>query len=522
MPLRNLSGWIGGATLGVAAAGAAAVLGQPQLTPDRAGEAPVKTPIVVEHFSDGFRAVAKEVTPSVVSIEARTNGKRVEGQTQFRGGDDEGGFEGMLPPGFENDPRFEELFRRFGQMPRGARPRGGFSVPPQQAKGSGVIIDSSGVILTNNHVVNGAEEVLVRLADGREFVAKEVKTDPKSDVAVVKIEADDLTPIAVGDSDSAEVGDWVLAIGSPFGLDATVTSGIVSAKGRGPNIADREDFIQTDAAINPGNSGGPLVNLKGQLIGINTAISSRGGGNDGVGFAIPVNMAKWVAGQLLEKGKVERSYLGVGIQPVTSSLAEQFGTKVGRGVIVNNVFPDTPGAKAGLKEGDVILKVQGKDVTTPQQLQGLVEQLPAGKPSDFTIVREGKEQNLSVAVAAMPADYGTTVVADEEDAPKEEKKETAAFDDLGLEVSPLTGDVRGELGYGEDVAGVVITRVEEGSPAQLAGLDAGIVVERVGQASVKDVEGFRKAVEAAKEKGKNVLLLVRTPQGGRFLTLKVK
>ncbi|MGC1274811.1 MAG: Do family serine endopeptidase [Planctomycetaceae bacterium] len=516
MPFSQFSGWIGGTTLGVAVAGAAAVLAQPQLASDRAGEKPVEKPAVIEDFSQAFRAVAAEVSPAVVSIEARTNGHAVEGQTQF-GGEEGEEFEEMLPPGFSNDPRFEELFRRFNQMPRG---QGRMFVPPQQAKGSGVIIDSSGVILTNSHVVNGAEEVIVKLTDGREFVATEVRTDPRSDVAVVKIDADELVPAAVGDSDEAQVGDWVMAIGSPFGLDTTVTAGIISAKGRGPGINDREDFIQTDAAINPGNSGGPLVNLSGQVIGINTAISSRGGGNDGVGFALPINMAKWVAGQLLENGQVARSYLGVGIQPVTSALAEQFGTDVGKGVLVNNVFPDTPGEKAGLKPGDVIVKIGETKVTSPQQLQGLVERLPAGKEAGFVVLRDGKKLDLGVTVAAMPGDYGTTVVA--KPATGDDEQEAASFDALGLEVSPAMADVLESLGYKGDVAGVMITKVEPGSPAKLAGLDTGIVIERVGKTDVKTVEEFRAAVEAATADGKNVLLLVRTPQGGRFLTLKVE
>ncbi|MDQ3332347.1 MAG: Do family serine endopeptidase, partial [Planctomycetota bacterium] len=431
-------------------------------------------------------------------------------------------FEELLPPGFRNDPRFEELFRRFGQMPGRTMPRGRTFVPPQQAKGSGVIIDSSGVILTNSHVVNGADEVLVKLTDGREFVATEVKTDPKSDVAVVKIEADNLTPAAVGDSDEMQVGDWVLAIGSPFGLDTTVTAGIISAKHRGPGIMEggREDFIQTDAAINPGNSGGPLVNLNGQVIGISTAISSRGGGNDGVGFAVPVNMAKWVASQLLEKGKVERSFLGVGIQPVTSSLADQFGVPVGTGVVVNNVFPKTPAADADLKTGDVIVEVNGKAVSSPQQLQGLVEQLKADKEYTFKVMRDGKEVPVGVKVAAMPTEYGQTIVA--KPPADEPKKDAASFEDLGLEVSPLTADVGEQLGFDENVSGVVITQVDEGSPAQTAGLEAGIVIERVGKQAVTNVDEFRSAIEAAKNDGKNVLLLVRTPQGGRFLTLKTK
>ena len=513
MPIRNLSGWLGGATLGIAVAGAAAVFGQPGLG-DRAGEAPVDKPAVAQDFSEGFRAVAKAVTPAVVTIEARTKGHAAPGQTQLQEAPE--GFGDLLPPGVENDPRMEEFFRQFRQAPRGRT-----FVPPQQAKGSGFVIDSSGIVLTNSHVVNGADEVVVKLADGREFVAIEVKADPKSDVAVIKIDADNLTPAAVGNSDESQVGDWVLAIGSPFGLDATVTAGIVSAKGRGPNINEREDYIQTDAAINPGNSGGPLVNLNGQVIGINTAISSRGGGNDGVGFAIPINMASWVASELLEDGKVDRSYLGVGIQPVTSSLAAQFGVDVGQGVLVNNVFPETPAAAAGLQTGDLIVKVDGKAVESPQQLQGIVEQLDAGKPYDFTNLRDGEEMTLDVKVASMPSDYGTTVVA-KQGGEEEKKSEAATFDDLGLEVSPLGGDVREQLGFDEQVTGVVITKVEAGSPAQMAGLDAGIVIERVGKTSVGSVDDFRKAVEAAKEKGKDVLLLVRTPNGGRFLTLKAK
>lgn len=515
MPLKPISNWIGGMTLGVAAAGAAAVLAQPQLSVDRAEETPVEKPAVAEDFSQAFRAVAAEVSPAVVSIEARTNGRRIEGQTQFGGGDLEE-FEEMLPPGFRDDPRFEELFRRFNQGPRGA------FVPPRQAKGSGVIIDDSGVILTNSHVVNGAEEVVVKLTDGREFIATEVKTDPRSDVAVVKIEADDLVPAAIGDSDEVQVGDWVMAIGSPFGLDTTVTAGIISAKGRTPGITQsgREDFLQTDAAINPGNSGGPLVNLSGQVIGINTAISSRGGGNDGVGFAVPVNIASWVAEQLLETGQVARSYLGVGIQPVTSALAEQFGTEVGQGVLINNVFPDTPGEKAGLKPGDVILQVGDTKVVSPQQLQGVIEQLSADQETEFVILRDGERTELGVTVASMPPDYGTTIVA--KPSAEKERQETASFDAMGLEVAEAEAEVLEQLGYPADVSGVIITNVEQGSPARRAGLQKGIVIQRVGKSDVTTVEEFRAAVEAATEDGDKVVLLVRTPQGGRFLSLSVK
>ena len=226
--------------------------------------------------------------------------------------------------------------------------------------GSGVIVDPSGVILTNNHVVAGGGEIMVRLSDGREFKAFDIKTDPTTDLAVLHIKSKEPLPAAkLGDSKKVEVGDWVLALGEPFGLEGTVTAGIVSAKGRGIGINEREDYIQTDAAINPGNSGGPLVNLDGEVIGINTAISSNTGGYQGVGFAIPIDLAKWVGEQLVKSGTVHRAYLGVMIQPVSQSLAEQFNVKVHEGVLVTQVQPHTPAAKAGMKAGDIILDFAG-------------------------------------------------------------------------------------------------------------------------------------------------------------------
>ena len=520
MSKHRLSSWAGGTVLGVAIAGGAAVLAQPQLAqlnPDREGETPVETTAAIQEFSQAFRAVAKAVSPSVVSIEARTSGHRVEGQTQFRGGQD---LEEMLPPALRNDPRFEDLFRQFEGIPNPQGPRR--FVPPQQATGSGVIIDSSGVILTNNHVVAGADEVTVRLADGREFVASEIKTDPRSDVAVIKIEADNLTPAAIGNSEEAQVGDWVLAIGSPFGLDTTVTAGIVSAKGRGPNINEREGFIQTDAAINPGNSGGPLVNLHGQVIGINTAISSRGGGFDGVGFAIPIDMAKWVAEQLLETGSVKRSYLGVGIQPMTDTLAEQFGVDAREGVLINRVFEDTPAEKAKLQVGDIILAVNGEEIHTPIELQGLVERLEAGKTSKFKVIRDDEAITVSVTPALMPGDYGQPVSKMSSDSSEPEKDESEAYESLGLEVSPLSSETATQLGFNESIEGVVVTNVKRGSPARKAGLDAGVVIQRVGDTPIKNVEDFRKAIEGLGKDAKSVLLLVRTIRGGVFLTLDLE
>ncbi|MCH5373751.1 MAG: trypsin-like peptidase domain-containing protein [Planctomycetes bacterium] len=280
---------------------------------------------------------------------------------------------------FEGTP-FGDLFKDtpFGDGFRFEMPPGD-QVPHGGGLGSGVIIDPSGLVLTNNHVVAGGGQVSVRLYDGREFSASQVWTDPKTDIAVVKLDgAKDLTAAKLGNSDMVSIGDWVLALGQPFGLESTVTAGIISAKHRGIGITARDNFLQTDAAINPGNSGGPLVNLNGEVIGVNTAISSRSGGNDGIGFAIPINLAKWVANQLAKEGVVHRAYLGVGIQPVSQKLADQFHVKPREGVVVTDVFPNTPAAKAGVKSGDVIVEFAGVAVSSPQELQTLVEQAQMG------------------------------------------------------------------------------------------------------------------------------------------------
>ncbi|MEM9704275.1 MAG: trypsin-like peptidase domain-containing protein, partial [Planctomycetota bacterium] len=311
-------------------------------------------------LSAAFRDVADAVLPAIVSIEAEGAARRVSI------GDGEIPEEFFRNSPFGDDPRFRELFRR--------RQRGGTRmIPPRRSKGSGFVIDArEGIVLTNSHVVADADEVTVRLHDGRELVAEEVLTDPRTDVAVVRIEPDGLTEVPLGDSDSARIGDWVLAFGSPFGLDMSVTAGIVSAKGRGPGINDREDYIQTDAAVNPGNSGGPLVDLSGRVVGINTAISSRSGGYDGIAFAIPVRMAKWVADQLVDSGEVKRAYLGVAIQDIDGDLADEFGIEVPRGAIVTKIFDGSPAANAGLKVGDVIVRLNGREVTGPKKLQVVV------------------------------------------------------------------------------------------------------------------------------------------------------
>ncbi|MFG0335044.1 MAG: trypsin-like peptidase domain-containing protein, partial [Maioricimonas sp. JB049] len=283
-------------------------------------------------LSTAFRVAVNRVMPSVVMI------RTAPGEVQTTAGD---GSRGMLPEGLPeglmDDPMFRRFFKELPRQPQQRQPR------RQMGTGSGVIIDSSGIVLTNNHVVEGGGKVTVQLHDGREFEAVEVHTDPKTDLAVVKIEGAGSLPAAtLGDSDAMEIGDWVLAVGAPFGLRGTVTAGIISAKARGIGITEREEFLQTDAAINPGNSGGPLVNLEGQIVGINTAISTASGGYDGVGFAIPVNLAKWVSTQLVKDGTVQRAFLGVSIQEVTAELADQLELDGVAGAAVTEIHPDTP------------------------------------------------------------------------------------------------------------------------------------------------------------------------------------
>jgi serine protease Do len=416
---------------------------------------------------------------------------------------------------FEGTP-FEDLFneRGFRMEPYAGPERGRQSPQPMPGGiGSGVIIDPAGIILTNNHVVEGGGEVTVKTFDGREFVATQVWTDPKTDLAVVKIDnAADLTAAPLGDSDQVEIGDWVIALGQPFGLESTVTAGIISAKDRGIGITDRESFLQTDAAINPGNSGGPLVNLRGEVIGINTAISTRSGGNNGIGFAVPSNLASWVSQQLLTDGTVHRAYLGVGIQPVTQELAEQLSVSPRSGVAVTQVFADTPAEKAGLRVGDVIVEFDGRKVTTPQQLQLVVERTESGKRVSLEVRRNGKTVQLEFVADEQPSDFAAR-------SPKSKQGSSEQrFENYGLEIAPLDSDVAEQLGM-EGVDGVLISHVEPGSPTEQAGLEAGMVVVQVNRQSVSSVEEFAQAVKRQDEK-KGMLLVVRTEQGSRFVVVK--
>ena len=491
------------APLTIAATGI--VIGAAPNTPSEAKPTTTAPPIspsetidVANALSEGFRNVATHVLPSVVAIENRPDSSW---QTENPAARDGESLDKTNP--LKGTP-WEDLFRgRPDMIPR--------EMPSPRGIGSGVIIDSAGVVLTNNHVVAGGGKVIIRTQDGREFAATEVLTDPKTDIAVVKFNGDSsLVAASIGDSDKMEVGDWVVALGQPFGLESTVTAGIVSAKNRGIGITDRENFIQTDAAINPGNSGGPLVNLRGEVIGINTAISSRGGGNNGVGFAVPSNLAQWVSNQLVTTGKVQRSYLGVAIQPVSYELSEQLGVAPRSGVAVTNVFPNTPAAKTGLKTGDVITKFGGIAITTPQQLQLAVERSAVGKTLTVDVTREGKQIELTYKGEAVPGDFGA-------ETSKSPSHEGVKMKSLGLEVSALTPDVAEQLGI-ETQTGVVITQVQTDGAAATAGLDPGMVILQVNRQDVSSVEDFQKIVDA--DQDGSVLLLVHSAQGSRFVVVK--
>jgi serine protease Do len=377
---------------------------------------------------------------------------------------------------------------------------------PRRSLGSGFIFDPEGYILTNNHVIENADEVMVKLNSGDEVKAKIVGRDPKTDVAVLKIETDKQLPaIPFGDSDVIRVGEWVMAIGNPFGLEFSVTAGIVSAKGRFIGQGNYDDFLQTDAPINPGNSGGPLLDLQGRVVGINTSIFSRTGGNIGIGFAIPINLAKELIPQLREKGRVTRGWMGVMIQKVTPDIAESLGLKHAHGALVADVVKEGPAAKAGVEVGDVIVKFDGKEVKESTDLPIMVAREPIGKAVPLVVLRNGEEKSIDLEIAEM-----------EDDEIQVAKGEAEAF---GLTVQNLTPEIAESLGIARDLNGVLVSGVEPGSPAADAGLRRGDVILEVNRKPVPNVDTYSEQLTAAKG-GKSVLLLVRRGENTVFLALK--
>lgn len=447
-------------------------------------------------LSGAFRGASEKVLPAVVTIQSFSRGSVKSEQRD------------QLPEELRSHPYFKDFFdKQTAPSPKSS------DELQRMGMGSGVIVDSSGIILTNNHVVKGADVLKIKLHDGRQFEATEWKTDPKTDIAVVKIIATSDLPVAnIGNSDQLDVGDWVIAVGAPFGLDETVTAGIISAKSRGLGIADREEFLQTDAAINPGNSGGPLVNLDGEVVGINTAISSTSGGYQGIGFAVPVNLARWVGDELMKNGTVQRAFLGVGIQSIDSALSNQLGLSTVKGALVTDVRPGTPAAKSGLQSGDVILEFDGVPISKPGDLQGRVERASLQDSHKLVVVRDGKQLTFDVRVEAMPVNL-TVSEPKTVDAPAEPD-----YNGLGLQLSELNPDVAAQLGI-EDTTGLVIAGVKTGSPASNAGLEEGMVIRKVGNRSVESLEDFKAAMKDVNLKD-GILLLVRSGQASQFVVVK--
>jgi serine protease Do len=493
-----------GTLIGIAALSAMALWGGHILTASHASDSPTAaTPValsVTAPPAQGFTDVAKAVTPAVVNIttvtvEKVSDGRSMPDELRERMEEFFGGPNGPFGPrGFRGPQSPGE--------PRGHRGGG---------QGSGVIVSSDGYILTNNHVIDSAREVTVTLPDKREFKGKIVGADPKTDLAVVKIDGQNLPTVAWGDASKLQVGEYVLAVGNPFGLNSTVTLGIVSALGRGRmGITQYEDFIQTDAAINPGNSGGALVNTRGELVGINTAIFSQTGGYQGVGFAVPTSMGKPIYESLVKNGKVVRGYLGIGIQDLNQDLAKSFGMKDGKGALVSDVKEESPADQAGLKQGDVITAYQGSAIDDAVALQRMVTKTTVGTTVTAKVIRDGHEKEVTITIGEQP------------DSVKVAKAETTEkdFAFAGVAVQDLDRETAKELGIKGKQQGVVVTAVEPDSGAEKAGLMAGDVIREINRQPVKSVKEFEK-VSSAVKKGENVLILINRRGASLFLSAKV-
>ncbi len=444
---------------------------------------------VLEKTGSAFAQIAKEALPAVVFVQVETT---IE-----------------VPQYSYRHRPFGEIFgqgRRGGGVPEEEQPQ----TYRQEGQGSGFIISKDGYILTNNHVVNKADRITVALGDGRTFEAALVGTDPKSEVALIKIQDDcELPFLSLGDSDALQVGAWVLAAGNPFGLSQTITAGIVSAKNRDDTgIAEYGSFIQTDAAINPGNSGGPLLNIRGEVVGINTAIYTRTGGYMGIGFAIPINQAKTIKDQLLEYGRVRRSLLGIGGSDVTEDMAPFFGLDEASGIIVNEVIPDTAAVEAGLQFEDIILELNGEPVSSYAAFRNRVASSPPGAELELEIIRDGERKTIRAITRAMEASLEGLGI-----------EPVITPQKLGMTVENLDAEIAGHLGQ-EDTSGVFITEVEQGGPAWRAGLQPGLIIASVNRESVENVREFKAALADAGD-AEAVLFRVKGGRNSRFIVVKI-
>jgi serine protease Do len=445
---------------------------------------------LLQQFSAAFEEAAAKVNPSVVPIFSEqvttVTNPFSSGNDPFRD--------------FFGDPFFKQFFG----------PGTNNQKQTVRSLGSGVIVSQDGYILTNNHVVQNADKVTVAL-DKKKYTAKVIGTDPQTDVAVIKIDATKLPAAVLGNSDEAKIGQWVIAVGNPFELLHTVTTGIISATGRSSvGLAQYEDFIQTDASINPGNSGGALADLNGNVIGINTAISSPSGGNVGIGFAIPINMAKRVMEQLIDNGKVTRGYLGLVPQDIDDNLAKALNLQTTNGSLVGDVSPDGPSDKAGIKRGDIIMSFNGTTVKNSMQLRQLVADAAPGSKVPVRILRDKKEMTLTVVLGERPTELAAKTGGESE-------KENASK--LGLTVEPLTADLANQLGYQHD-HGVIVSQVAPGSPAAESNLQRGDLIKEVNRTAVHSVEEFTNAVGKVK-KGEPIAFLVRRGDNTFFVATEM-
>jgi len=461
-------------------------------------------------FRRGFSSVAAKATPAVVFIQVEKQVPMGNGQMYFNNPFDLFGEE--FGQRFFGTPYGQQEQQPNRRMPNRGRQRQ--PMYRQTGQGSGFIISKDGYILTNTHVVGDVDKITVRLADGREFKAKRIGADPKTEVALIKIEAENLPVLEIGKPDELLIGEWVVAIGNPFGLKETLTVGVVSAKGRSNiGITDYEDFIQTDAAINPGNSGGPLLNIDGEVVGINTAIFSRSGGYMGIGFAVPIDMAMNIKDQLVANGKVTRGYIGVFLNPgeVTEEMAKSFGYDEAGGVLIADVEKDGPADKAGVKSGDIFTELNGKKIKDGASFRNEVARIMPNKKAELTVIREGKPKAITVTVGAFPDDGVAVAGGAESDVDVAEK--------LGFSVQDLTDEIAGELGFDGSVRGIVISEVAPGSAADEAGMRPGMVILEVNRKEVKNTRDFGKAV--GKVKSGNLLLRVKAKQATFFLNLNL-
>lgn len=442
-----------------------------------------------EQTSKAFTMVAKKAMPAVVFIKVQSSAEPEEG--------------GYPPYGYQNpfDYFGDDFFNKFFNAPRGPqRPA------PQMSQGSGFFVSPDGYIMTNAHVVKGADRISVIFNDGKEMDASVVGADSHTDIAVIKVEGKNFPYLELGDSDAMDIGEWVVAIGSPFQLEASLTVGVVSAKGRqNLRITDLEDFIQTDAAINPGNSGGPLLNLKSEVIGINTAIVSRSGGYMGIGFAVPSNMAKNIKDQLIDKGMVTRGFLGVSLQPVDKDIADAFNLEKAEGALISEVVKDSPADKAGLKQGDIIVECNNTPVKSLGSFRNDISLMSPGSKINLKINRKGQLLSVPVTLGTASDNVATGGVVQK----------------LGLEVEDITPDMAKQLGLSRTDEGVVITKIKPGSPAAMAGMRPGFLILAINHKKISNVNDFNEAMNDLGKKNR-VLILVRQGNMTRFYSIKVE